>query len=605
MKPLFIDHGSAIATGSHLRVSGLSKSFPDRRVLTDVSFTVCSGERLCLVGENGSGKTTLLRIIAGLDDDHLGAADYPGSVGLYHQEPPFSTHWTVEQVMADAAQLQRQAVADISRTAERLARDPDSERAASAYDRALEDAERTGAWDIDARIEQILHGLGLAGISPARTGLELSGGQLARLSLAWLLLAQPTTLLLDEPTNHLDDRGTATLAGMISKWRGPGLVASHDRAFLEDIATGIIDLDPAPTIHADSPQDESPGTGIGITSYTGTFTDYIDAKKASRERWEKQYRDEQEQLKRMRSSMRDSHTVGHAAWRPRTEVRMAQKFYADRNAKTVSRRVRDAEQRLKDLEQNQVRKPPAELEFMMMTPDGHSSQQTTAKSSAEDTANPPRRRAHTLLAGMRLSMPGRLNPIDLSIDPRSRLLITGENGSGKTTLLSIITGTLKNYGGSLHHPPSTTIDILNQDVGAVLDRYIGIGEWAHLTAAGAYAAAIGETTAETIPLASHGLIAGRDMNRTTAKLSTGQQRRLELAIILARRPDILILDEPTNHFSLPLATALEHAIPAYPGAVIIASHDRWLRRHWTGEQITLTAPTRQGNRHHTRNDGQL
>jgi macrolide transport system ATP-binding/permease protein len=209
------------------------------------------------------------------------------------------------------------------------------------YATALQTAEDLHVWDIDSRIEVLLDGLGLTALHRDRATQDLSGGQRSRLSLAWLLLSAPDVLLLDEPTNHLDDAATAHLRDVLAAWSGPVLLASHDRAFLDEAVTSLLDLDPSPVPHAlagDLVEDGS-GTGIGLTRYTGTYTDYLQSRRDERARWERKYRDEQAELTRLRTAVDRNQTVGHADWKPRTESRIAQKFYGDRNATVVSRRA--------------------------------------------------------------------------------------------------------------------------------------------------------------------------------------------------------------------------------------------------------------------------
>lgn len=564
------------SSGTHIRVEGISKSFPDRRVLTDVSLAVSAGECACLVGENGSGKTTLLRIIAGLDEDYEGEVQVPGQVGFYHQEIPFPLSWSVDEVLMDAMVEHRQVLARIEEAAARIALGED--QAGQEYDDALAHAERIGAWEIEAVSSRLLDGFGLADIDRTREVVSLSGGQRARLSLAWLLIRSPETLLLDEPTNHLDDRGTDLLASMVVSWRGPVLLASHDRAFLDQVATTILDLDPSPSRHVDTIRDESPGSGFGVSKYSGSYSDYLEARAQERERWEQQYRDEQEQLKELQARVARGHAVDNPSRPPKSEVRMAAKFYSDRNAKVVSRRVNDAERALEQLRQEQVRKPPEQLTFSGLA---------AARADSHDGGGDDR----TVFVGTNLGYSNRLRPTSVTIRHRDRLLITGENGSGKSTLLKIIGGRLGGYEGSVNAPSRLRVNALAQDVGTILKQKIAGRDWRELSVSDAYRQAVGEELSARVGLNAFGLLSGRDHNRPVGSLSTGQQRRLELAVLLADPPDILLLDEPTNHFSLKLTTELEDSIASYPGAVVVASHDRWLRQRWEGRVLHLRSVT--------------
>ncbi|VXB99968.1 ABC-F family ATP-binding cassette domain-containing protein [Citricoccus sp. K5] len=613
---------SALGGVDHLTLDGVSKSFPDRRVLTDVSCTVASGERACLIGENGTGKSTLLRIIAGLDDDHGGRVTVPGSVGLFHQQPPFALDLTVQEVLDEATAPVRAVAEQVARLAEALAdsaspgttpaRAPGAHgttavrsdaaptdtaspsEVATAYDRALAEAARTQAWDVDQQVDRLVDGLDLARIPRTRPASSLSGGQLSRLALAWLLLRRPDTLLLDEPTNHLDARGTALLVDLLAGWSGPVLIASHDRAFLDDVATTLLDLDPAPQLHRDVPgaaDAGGTGSGFGLTRYGGRYTDYLLHRIGERERWERRYRDEQAELKRLRQQVKDNHTVGNADRPPPTEGKMAQKFYADRNAKVVSRRVNEAATALARLEESQVRRPPAVVSFGGLAAAAPSSDAVSGESSGDHLptargqgAGRPASDAGPVLAATEVALDGRLAPVSVHLGARSRLLITGPNGAGKSTLLRILAGDLTPDAGSVTTTGRLTIGLLGQDAEHLTEAERRAED---ATVAESYRQAVGDATAQRVPLGTFGLIAGRDEHRRVRDLSVGQRRRLDLAVLLTDPPDVLLLDEPTNHFSLLLSTQLEASIPGYPGAVVVASHDRWLRAGWKGQTLDL------------------
>jgi len=375
-------------------------------------------------------------------------------------------------------------------------------------------------------------------------------------------------LLLDEPTNHLDDAATDHLVRVVTAWNGPVLMASHDRSFLDEASTSLLDLDPSPLPHgvAGPLVQDGPGTGIGVTRFTGTYTDYLAERAKATQRWKQQYRDEQAELRRLRVSVRENQTVGHSDWKPRSEIRAARKFYADRNAKVVARRVNDARARLDGLEQSQIRKPPTELTFRGLTISG----------TSRDTGT-----VEPVLTATEMSVDGRLAPTSLSISRGEKWLITGPNGSGKSTLLHTLAGHLEPTAGHLSRSRTDSIKLLTQETAETSDHD------PRGTVLETYEAVVGRELAQSVPLSAFGLIPGRDENRPFSELSVGQQRRLALAVLLADPPDILLLDEPTNHFSLSLVTALESALKDYPGTVVIASHDRWLRTRWSGERFTL------------------
>ena len=562
-QPLF---SSTVTGPGHLRLDGISRSFPDRRVLTDVSLVVSGGEIAALVGENGSGKTTLLRIAAGVDAPDSGSVAVPGAVGLCHQEPPFPLTWTIAEVLAAATSPVRALAAAVERDSQALAEDePGADVRLAA---AIEAADRHHAWELDHRIDRIVAGLGLVGVAQHRQVCGLSGGQVARLSLAWLLLRSPDTLLLDEPTNHLDDAGADLLADLLRDWSVPVLIASHDRAFINDVATTIVDLDPTPLRYASVAHDvDSPGSGFGLTRFTGSLAGYLEFRREERERWGRQFRDEQAELKRLRARVKEDQRVGHPERGPRTEGRSSKKFYADRNAKVVARRVNDAATALEQLEARQVRRPPARLRFKGFGDAG-----------ARSLEGRGSRQVGPILTATDVAVAGRLAPVSLSLTGGSRLLVTGANGSGKSTLLDVLAGRLTPSAGSLTHPRRLRVGLLSQEP-LVSATQLSVRE--------AYRSAGGETVAATGPLATCGVLAARDLDRPVAALSVGQRRRLDLAVVLADPPDVMLLAEPPNHLSVLLVSELEVALPGYPGAVVVASHDRWLRVGWTGSFLHL------------------
>lgn len=547
-----------------IRARGVSVSFADLHVLTDVTVTVHAGARAGLIGANGSGKTTLLRALAGVLEADAGTVEVPGSarIGLLSQEFPLSLTWTVGDCTREAIRPLSDMAVTVERVGSALADSPEDPALRAELSRALAEAEAHDVWTLDVDRERMLAGLGLAGVAATRPVGTLSGGQRARLHLACVLLARPDVLLLDEPTNHLDDAAAAHLAGVLTAWRGPVIAASHDRAFLDDIATEILDLDPVPTTVGPR---LDPGTGVdsgvavhGLTRTRGRYSDHVLARLDERDAWEERFSREQSELKRLRARTRSDQRVGHAGRAPRTEGGAAKKFYSDRNARVVRRRVDDARRRFDALEGTQVRRPPRELAFRGL-----------------DVAGDPDAAGAALrLRGAGVS--GRLAPVTLDLAAGDHLLVTGPNGSGKSTLAALLAGRLAPDTGSVE--VSGLVGLLAQDP-PVADGGI--------TVEAAYGDRVGEARAAKVPLSSFGLIAPRDAARPVGELSTGMRRRLDLACLLADPPAVLVLDEPTNHLSLDLATALEALLPDYPGIVVVASHDRWLRRSWRGRTLEL------------------
>ncbi|WP_166983989.1 ABC-F family ATP-binding cassette domain-containing protein [Paramicrobacterium fandaimingii] len=535
----------------HIRIDGISQSFGDRRVLTDIGFSVPRGARIGLIGENGAGKSTLLRIIAGVDEPDSGTVARPARTGLLWQEVPRDSDDTVDDLIERALTEFRAAERELMDAAEQL---DGSDSASEHYAAALENAERRDVWGVDARRDRVLAGLGLDSIPRQRRLDAVSGGQRSRFALAALLLERPDALLLDEPTNHLDDLAVSFLRDELTGWNGPVLFASHDRAFLDDVATGLIDLDAGRA---------ALGESSGVTVFGGSFTEYLEAKQRDRDRWEAQFAAEQDELKQLKYTVDvGARQVSHGRG-PTDNDKFITKFKQARTDGAISRRVKNARGRLDELQENQVRKPPKLLSFGGIPTGSHALGEGSA-----------------LLALRGVGIAGRLDAERVTIEPQTQLLVTGPNGAGKSTLLHVMAGDLRPDRGDVARRRGLRVRLLEQDVRFAKPE---------TSARQLYEKALGEKRAAQVPLTSLGLVAPRDADRPVGALSVGQQRRVALALIIARPPHLFLLDEPTNHLSLSLATELEHALGSYPGAVVIASHDRWLRRRWRDEELALTA----------------
>ncbi|MBX3093342.1 MAG: ABC-F family ATP-binding cassette domain-containing protein [Cryobacterium sp.] len=524
-------------------VRDASVSYAGRPALSGISFTASPGHRVALVGENGAGKSTLLRAIA---DQLPSTAQFTGSMVRpsdliwLDQEPPFADDSTVAEVLATALAPLRDAVAELERLSH-LLDDPES---ALRYSEVLEWATAHDAWDADRRALLFAEEFGVGGLDPERLVGSLSGGQRARLALATSLTRRPAALLLDEPTNHLDD-GTLELLGQrLSELSGVVLFASHDRVFLDDVATDLVDLDPTAL-----------GTdGEGGRRFGGGWSDYESARTAARARWEQRFATEQDELNRLRTATRigtDSIAPGRG---PRDNDKFIHKFKGANVDRTLARRKKDAERRLAEAEATQVRKPPPLLRF-------------SAPLGASGTSGP-------MVTGTDLRVAGRLSLPSLEVATGEHVLVTGANGVGKSTLLGAIAGRVRLDSGTLN-VSARRVGELTQDP-----------EFRHPERSPQQLyeplAARGMPT-----LADLGLLHARDAARPLRELSVGQRRRFALAVIIASAPDLLLLDEPTNHISLALAGELEEAVGASAGTILVASHDRWLRRRWGGRELAL------------------
>ncbi|TBN55573.1 ABC-F family ATP-binding cassette domain-containing protein [Glaciihabitans arcticus] len=533
-----------------MSLSGISHSFGDRAVFSDLSLVIDGAERLGLIGENGAGKSTLLGILAGDIEPDRGIVSRPGRTGLLRQEVVHGPRETVGDLIKRAIAPLRALETEVRDAAAHLTA-ATSQTASERYERALAAAEAAELWTVDSRRDALLAGLGVGRLPLDRPLAAISGGQRSRVALAALLLSRPDALVLDEPTNHLDDAAVGFLREQLLDWRGPVIFASHDRAFLDEVATALVDIDP------------NSGARSTVSRFGGSYTDYLGAKAAERARWEARFEAEEQELRELELSIATtSRDIAHnRPWRDND--RMAKGLKKNTVEGQISRRVRNARGRLDDLERSRVERPTEILSFAGIPNGWHSLEDADALISVENAR-----------------VEGRLAIDDLTVGPTTRLLLTGANGAGKSSLLELLAGQLATTSGSVRRRRGLRVGLLAQDV-----------RWKDATRSARviYRDAVGDRREETVPLSSLGLLPQRDLDRAVGSLSIGQQRRLALATIIARPPHVFLLDEPTNHLSLGLATELEDALGGYPGAVIIASHDRWLRRRWSGPHRALIA----------------
>ncbi|MFD9902688.1 ABC-F family ATP-binding cassette domain-containing protein [Streptomyces sp. NPDC059063] len=576
---------TAPASKAALLAHDLVRDLGGRRVLDGVSLTASPGHRIGLIGENGVGKSTLLRLLAGADEPDAGSVSRPADLGLLHQEMPFDAQSTIAAVLDDALREARADLTELERLSEELALVPEDapghQELLDAYGRHLEQAQDRESWDADRRAALVLDGLGLGALGHDRTLGSLSGGQRGRLALAALLVRRPSALLLDEPTNHLDDGAAAFLEQQVRDLPGTVVAASHDRAFLDAVCTDLIDLDPAVA---------------GPVRYGGNYSAYVSEKRAERARWERRYAEEQAELAQLRHAASVTAHLVAPDRGPRDNEKMGYGHRAGRVQNQISRRVRNAARRLEELTRAQIAEPPRPLRFaaealaagaeedapVTGAEDGSLATGTAAgalATGAEDGSLATSTAAGALpLVSLRdVRVPGRLALAALDVSATDRLLVTGGNGAGKSTLLAVLAGHLA-AEGMVRRRHRLTVGLLTQDT--VFDR-------PDRTVRDTYELSLGPARAERTPLSSLGLMHAGDLDTPVGRLSVGQRRRLALALLAAHPPQLLLLDEPTNHLSPRLCDELEEALGSGPGAIVLASHDRWLRRRWRGRELRL------------------
>lgn len=501
-------------------VSELTKSVGDKTLFDKISFIIHDLDRIGLLGTNGTGKTTLLNTIAGIQgfDGDVSPFTHPQDYKITYltQEPDFDDTASIMDTVLDDSLPQMKA---IKRYEAALLNIEDL----SKFERAQSDMDALNAWQVEADVKTVLTKLKLPDFS-SKIG-SLSGGQKRRVQLAQALVNPSDLLLLDEPTNHLDVDTIAWLQNYLKNSKRTVLFVTHDRYFLDNVATRIFELDKSK-----------------LKEYQGNYQDYLAQRAEAEEREDASLHKNQQLYK------------SELAW-----IRKSPQARATKQQARIDRfeSLKEDVRTDKDLGDVDISLATTRLGKKVI--------------NFEDAA---------------FAFPDRPIFSDLNwiVQNKSRVGIVGDNGVGKSTLLNIIAGELELTSGTMDIGETVKIGYFSQEIRGLEEdkRIINFLE----EVASASQNTSGETISIVnlleqflFPRSTHGTL--------IRKLSGGEKKRLYLLKILLTQPNVLLLDEPTNDLDIATLTVLEDFLAKFPGAVITVSHDRYFQDKVSNELLAF------------------
>jgi ATP-binding cassette ChvD family protein len=490
------------------------KAHGDKVVLDNVTLSFLHGAKIGVVGPNGTGKSTLLKIMAGLDQPSNGDAirDPEATVGMLQQEPPLTEGKTVLENVEEAVGDIKAKLDRFNKISEELG-DPDAD-----YDKLLAemgdlqtDLDHANAWDLDSRLDQAMDALRCP--PPEALVDNLSGGERRRVALCKLLLQQPDLLLLDEPTNHLDAESVQWLESHLATYPGAVLAITHDRYFLDNVASWILELDRGKT-----------------HPYEGNYSTYLETKKSRLQIEGQKDAKRAKMLERELEWVRSNPKARQAKSKSRLARYEEMAAEADRNRKV-------------DLAEINIPAGPRLGDVVL--------EAKNLKKGFDD---------RVLMHDLSFSL------------PRAGIVgVIGPNGVGKTTLFKMIIGEEKPDGGELNVGQTVKISYVDQSRGGI-DPNKNV--WEVVSDGLDHIKVANFEMPSRAYIASFGF-KGPDQQKKAGVLSGGERNRLNLALTLKMGGNLLMLDEPTNDLDVETLQSLEDALLEFPGCAVITSHDRW------------------------------
>lgn len=513
---------------SLLTIENITKEYNSRLVLEDVSLRVEKGDRIALVGANGSGKSTLLKIIMGLEEADLGKVIIARNIKVAYLSQEVKVLKNDEDEVKETA-LNYEKVAkmevkirELEKAMEELKEDNDLSMKAqilSEYSKLINRFETMDGYTIKSKIKKTMLGLGLRVEALTIPINRLSGGEQVRVTMARNLLEEPDLLILDEPTNHLDIDAIEWLEDFLKNFHGGVLLVSHDRIFLDNVATRIAELDNG-----------------GIVEKKSSYSSFMEQKEKIREFALKEQRRLNYEMKNTDKLIQELRSKGNY------KAAMSREKVSQRRNQEVKKKLSS----MKQLEHLKKKEGPKLTlkNIRHVSKDIAMAKELTKKFGAVKL----------------------LDKASFHIRGGEKIAIIGPNGCGKTTLINILLGEDKDYEGFVRLGEWVNYSYMGQEVGfgdeqrTVLEQLNSIEEMEEVAAR---------------EYLSRFEFYGDDIKKSLSILSGGERVRVYLACIMVEAPDCLIMDEPTNHLDVPARESVEKALRDFKGTVIAISHDRF------------------------------
>lgn len=513
-----------------LSIHNLNKNYGIQPILQNINFNISAGERIGLIGPNGAGKTTLLKILAGLelpDSGNVSSTRMNLRVGYLAQGMDFAPEQTLRAALAPASVSITDPAAEIESLALALTQSPNDPALQQRYDDALAQLSNT-------EDESILIHLGLTHLPLDTPITHLSGGQKTRLMLARVLLQQPHLLLLDEPTNHLDIEMLEWLEEWLNHFQGAVLIVSHDRVFLDNTVTSILELD---------------ATTHEVRMFVGNYSDYMEHKQNEYDKQLAAYRDQEYEIRRVKQDINNTKQQALHVEMTTTPRQPGVR----RIAKKVAVKAKSREKKLDRYLQSDERVEKPESAWKMKLDFGAPAHQPKNVIVTE-----------SLSIGYTPENP-LLENINLFIRAGQRIVLTGPNGAGKTSFLKTIIGKIPPLAGSFQLGGATKLGYMAQEQELLDPNLSAVQTIQNISS-------MNET--DTRNFLHYFLFKGDIALRPSRELSYGERARLQLATLVAQGCTFLILDEPINHLDIPSRERFEEALENFHGSILAVVHDR-------------------------------